>query len=83
MKNTMPKGKTPSLIGSSNGRPKRVVVMRTSECCRCHGAIKPGDDCFNIPRAGQGFSTEKRYCNDCYGNVLDQTQKDLAELRTI
>lgn len=83
MKNQKPKGKTPSLIGSSNGRPKRVVVERKSECCRCHGEINPGQDCFGIPKAGSGFSTVKRFCKECFRNVLTQTHKDLEETKKL
>ncbi len=83
MKNEKPKGRTPSLIGSTNGRPKRADVKRKSECCRCNDDIGIGADCFNIPKAGMGFSKECRYCKDCYGKVLDQTQKDLDGLKTL
>jgi hypothetical protein len=78
-----PRGKTPSLIGSSNGRPKRVTVVRKSECCRCHGDIQPGQDCFGIPKAGSGFSSVKRFCKECFQNVLVQTNKDLEEVKNL
>jgi hypothetical protein len=77
----MPKGRTPSLISASNGRPKRVDVQRKSTCCRCDCGIEAGAHCFNIPKAGQGFSKEKRYCLVCYKNVIEQTEKDLVELK--
>jgi len=83
MKNQTPKGKTPSLIGSSNGRPQRVIVKRKSDCSRCHGDILPGQDCFGIPKVGSGFNTLKRYCNECFKNVLGQTQKDLDEINNL
>lgn len=83
MKSRTPRGKTPSLIGSANGRPKRVDVKRESTCCRCGNTISAGEDCFNIPKTGTGFSTERRYCKICYGNVLDQTQKELDALKAI
>lgn len=82
MKN-MPKGKTPSLIGASNGRPKRVPVLRQSKCSRCGGPIAMGDDCFGIPKSGVGFRNERRYCQLCFNNILEQTQKDLDELKTL
>jgi hypothetical protein len=83
MKNKTPKGKTPSLIGSTNGRPKRVTVERKSECNRCKDDIHPGNDCFGIPRLGSGFSNLKRYCKECYSRVLEQTEKDLADLKIL
>lgn len=80
MTNQKPKGKTPSLIGSSNGRPKRITVERRSECCRCHKDICPGQDCFGIPKASSGFSSIKRYCKECFQNVIAQTYRDLEEI---
>lgn len=79
----MPKGKTPSLVSASNGRPKRVHVKRRSKCSRCDCTILVGADCFNVPRSTNGFSVEKRFCKACYDGVLDQTQKDLNELRML
>jgi hypothetical protein len=83
MKNKKPKGKTPSLIGSSNGRPKKVQVERNSECYRCGCNIEPGQDCFGIPKIGSGFSSLKRYCKVCFQNILEQTQKDLEEVKNL
>jgi hypothetical protein len=83
MKARMPKGKTPSLIGSTLGRPKRIEVERRSTCARCGSAIVVGAVCYGIPRLGSGFSSPGRYCQDCYVRILDQTEKDLQELRSI
>lgn len=83
MKNNKPKGKTPSLIGSSNGRPRRVQVERKSECYRCSCDIQVGQDCFGIPKVGSGFSPIKRYCKICFQNILEQTQKDLEEVKKL
>lgn len=85
MKNKMPKGKTPSLIGSSNGRPKKVAVIKKSTCYRCGCDILVGQECFGIPKSGP-FSNVKRYCRVCFDNIIEQTKKDLKEveeLRTI
>lgn len=79
----MPKGKTPSLIGSTLGRPKRVDVKRRSTCSRCACEIAAGSVCFGIPRLGGAFSNEARYCQGCYSQILDQTEKDLKALRAI
>jgi len=85
MKNLIqkPRGKTPSLIGSSNGRPKRVIVKRKSKCCRCHKDICPGQDCFGIPKTGAGFSSLKRFCKECFENIITQTRKDLEDIKNI
>jgi hypothetical protein len=82
MKNML-KGKTPSLIGFSNGRPKRVVVQRKSECCRCKQDILPGVDCFDIPQKSAGFTRECRHCKNCYEKILNQTQEDLTSLKSL
>ena len=83
MKKQKPKGKTPSLIGSSNGRPTKVAVKAKCECKRCHSDILVGDDCFEIPRTGSGFRTSKRFCKECFQKVLIQTQKDLDEIKQL
>jgi len=79
----MPKGKTPSLIGFSNGRPNRVEVLRKSQCFRCGCDILVGADCFNIPKKSAGFTKECRYCKNCYENVLEQTRADFESLKSL
>lgn len=79
----MPKGKTPSLIGFSNGRPNRVEVLRKSRCARCDGDILPGADCFNIPKKKAGFTKECRYCKNCFERVLEQTDSDFESLKRL
>jgi hypothetical protein len=80
MKKTIPRGKTPSLIGSTLGRPKQIDVRRRSSCKRCSDAIEIGDVCFGIPRLGGAFANEGRYCQSCYSQILKQTQADVADL---
>jgi len=81
--NQKPKGRTPSLIGSSNGRPERVIVKRTSQCSRCHKDINSGQDCFGIPKVGLGFNSLKRFCPECFQNIIEQTYKDLEEIKKL
>ena len=50
MKESKPKGKTPSLIGGTLGAPKKVHVAKESECKRCHCSISKGTFCFEIPQ---------------------------------
>lgn len=78
----MPKGKTPSLIGSSNGRPRKVAVERKSECNRCGCQILAGQECFGIPKAGS-FMSLKRYCRNCFDSILEQTRKDLEDVEKL
>lgn len=83
MKKGKPKGKTPSLIGLSNGRPERVVVKKKCKCHRCGCDIECGQDCFGIPKLKSGFSTPKRYCRECFHNILDKTYSDLEEIKNL
>lgn len=82
MKNPNPKGKTPSLISGSNGKPKRVVVERKSSCYRCEDDIHPGQNCFGIPRTGS-FSSSRRYCKECFEKILSKTAEDLDLLKKL
>jgi hypothetical protein len=83
MINKKPKGKTPSLIGLSNGRPKRVIVERKCVCFRCESDIENGQECYGIPKIQGGFTVLKRYCKACFENILQQTYKDLEEIKNI
>ena len=82
MKDGKPKGRNPSLIGGSNGRPKRANVKRRGECSRCHCTLEAGTDCFEIPKVGGGggFTRQKRYCQECFKNILRTTAEDLNEM---
>lgn len=79
----MPKGKTPSLIGSTLGRPKRADVKGSSRCARCGATMAAGAAGYEIPKLGGAFNRPRRYCEGCYARILDQTEKDLQTLRQI
>ena len=34
-------------------------------------------------KVGSGFSPIKRYCKECFQNILKQTQKDLEEAKKL
>lgn len=76
------KGKVPSLISGSNGKPKRITTKRKSECRRCREAIQGGEYCFEIPSASSGFRSPKRYCLGCFKDILAQSKRDLADLKS-
>lgn len=77
-----PKGKTPSLI--SGKKPKKVKVKKRINCVRCKCAIEAGADCFGIPNIRVRFlSPIKKYCKQCFDNIIDQTQRDLDEARNL
>jgi hypothetical protein len=78
-----PKGPVPSLIGGSNGRPKRVPVLKKSECSRCKGIFVAGDSCVEIPKLGSGYSSSRRVCNDCFQAILVKTTEDFDQIKSI
>lgn len=78
-----PKGKTPSLIGGTNGRPVRVDIERKSECYRCKDELRAGTSCIAIPKLGSAFSSKRRVCEDCYQAMLKQTSDELEVLRQL
>ena len=78
-----PKGRVPSLIGGTNGRPVRVEVQRRSECSRCDDEIVAGTSCIAIPELGGAFANKRRVCDACYQAILKQTSDDLEELRRL
>lgn len=81
MKN--PRGKYPSLIGSSNGKPERIIAERKSKCHRCKTEIPKGLKCIGIPKIGAGFNSTKRYCLDCFKKIIEQTQKDFDKAKAL
>ena len=73
----------PSLIGGSNGKPKRVTVQRQSKCSRCHAPFIAAETCIEIPKVGGAYSTTKRVCDECFQKILEKTAKDFDEIRTL
>lgn len=76
----MPRGKTPSLIGSSLGRPDIAQAGRRCKCSRCDSEIVKGDECFDVPQPTKPHSSTRRFCRMCFANVIEQSRKDLEEL---
>ena len=66
MTKTKPRGPTPSLIGSTNGRPRRATVVKKSKCYRCNDELSAGYECIEIPKVGTGFSSARRVCDVCF-----------------
>ena len=77
----MPKGKTPSLIGSSLGRPKKVTCGRRTPCSRCHKDITKGEVCYDVPQVKKPHESTRRFCGECFDDVLEQSRRDLDNLR--
>src|SRR3989442_10923388 len=78
-----PKGPIPSLIGSTNGRPRRAEVKRLSYCYRCNDDILAGSNCIEIPKLGAGFASVKRVCETCFEAIMQKTAQDLEQLQTL
>ncbi len=76
----MPKGRTPSLIGASLGRPNQVTCGRKSACSRCHEDILKGATCYDVPRVNKPHAATRRFCQACFDDVLEQTRRDLDSL---
>ncbi len=83
MKKFKPRGPVPSLIGSTNGRPKRVPVLKKSECSRCHAPFVAGQSCIAIPKLGTAYSTAKRVCDECFQGILQKTSEDFEAMKVI
>lgn len=80
MKKSKPRGQTPSLIGGTLGSPRKCVVQKASTCRRCKTTIQKDAECYEIAQLGGGFSNYKRYCDDCFRAILDETRNRLDTL---
>lgn len=74
------KGKTPSLIGGSLGSCHEATALRRRTCKRCGGSVPKGTTCMEVRVPGQ-LGNGKTFCLDCFGEILDQSQADLARLQ--
>ena len=83
MSNGKPKGPTPSLIGSTLGRPKRELTAGPSKCKRCKAHIAKGVNCVAIPHLQDGFGKTRRYCDGCFRAILERSQQVLNELASL
>ncbi len=79
----MPRGKTPSLIGSSLGRPRKETCGRETPCSRCKKPISKGEDCYDVPQPQKPHSATRRFCADCFVGVLEQSKLDLEKLEAL
>ena len=79
----MPRGKTPSLIGSSLGRPDLATAGKRSPCSRCDADILMGQRCYDVPQPLKKFSSTRRFCTVCFKTVLEKTRQDLAALEAL
>jgi hypothetical protein len=80
---TKPKGKTPSLLTQTTGKPILYECKRRTLCARCKKNISHGEKCFQIPKLNSGFTSLKLYCLRCFGLILEQTSSEIIELERI
>jgi hypothetical protein len=83
MTTVKPRGPTPSLIGSTNGRPRRAEVLHKSTCYRCKAVLPAGLSCIEIPKLGGAYSSAKRVCDQCFQGILQKTSEDLEEIKAL
>lgn len=77
----MIRGKIPSLISGSSGKPKIVFALRSCKCKRCNKPISQNGKCIDIPKIGGSYSSNKRYCLTCFFEILSQSEKDLNVIK--
>ncbi|GAB5451129.1 MAG: hypothetical protein Hals2KO_14570 [Halioglobus sp.] len=77
---TKPKGKTPSLLSMSSGKPVLHECGRACKCSRCKNGLSKGVMCFQIPKSSSGFTAKKIHCLDCTASVIAQTKKDILKI---
>ena len=75
-----PRGRTPSLIGSTHGTVSFHVTGKKTKCRRCKADMTKGTKCFRVSKPGS-MGSGKGYCSVCFGKVLDETQQRLDSLR--
>tara|TARA_B100000519_G_C13968786_1_gene308898 strand:+ start:288 stop:530 length:243 start_codon:yes stop_codon:yes gene_type:complete len=75
------RGKVLSLLSGCNGKPKKNIVKRSRTCHRCKSKMVKDQTCYEIPKTGLGFSKARPYCKNCFDDVIQQTQKELDELK--
>ena len=75
------KGKIPSLLSGSSGKPKKLQIKQKTICRRCDEEMGKGSFCFGIPNYSSGFKVYKKYCQTCYKDILSQTERELDQLK--
>jgi hypothetical protein len=73
-----PKGKTPSLLSMSTGKPETHVCGKLTPCSRCDEEVVKGGACFKIPKMKSGFTSHPIFCIGCTSDIIVQTNADIA-----
>ena len=77
-----PKGKTPSLLSMSTGKPAVHTCGKASSCDRCDETIAKGIVCFQIPKQKSGFTSRPIFCVGCTAEIVAKTKSDLLDIET-
>ena len=74
------RGRTPSLISGTHGAVHFLVAEGKTKCRRCTQDIPREARCIRVSKPG-AMGQGKAYCVECFGDVLDETQRQLDGLR--
>ena len=74
------RGRTPSLISGTHGAVNLHVAGRNTNCRRCTQDMPRGTRCVRVSKPGT-MGQGRAYCVECFGGVLDETQRQLDGLR--
>lgn len=42
-----------------------------------------GEKCYDVPQPSKPFSSTRRFCIICFGNILEKSKQDLAEIELL
>lgn len=69
------RGKTPSLVCGTAGKPRIVFAKGTRHCKRCETKLIRATKCIEIPIPGS--LGRKTYCCDCFLDMITKSREDL------
>jgi len=75
------RGKIPSLLSFSTGKPYKDTTKKEAKCNRCNLVILKEKTCFKVPKRSNGFTNDKIHCLTCVQEILQQTQKEIDEVK--
>lgn len=72
------RGKTPSLLAISTGKPEPHTCGKGTDCDRCDELVAKGDRCFRLPKVKSGFTRHPIFCVGCTIAIIEQTKIELS-----
>jgi hypothetical protein len=78
-----PKGKTPSLLSISTGKPEVHSCGKLTPCDRCGERVAKGDACFRIPKMKSGFTNRPIFCVECTSDIVTRTKADIVSIEAV